>query len=39
MFFARQGCTALLLITLTLWLQCRDIDTLITWVRGAVEGD
>jgi voltage-gated potassium channel len=38
-FLAKQGCAAALLITLTLWLQCGGIATLISWVRGAVAGN
>jgi hypothetical protein len=36
MIFVHQIAAALLLVTLTLWLQCAWIATLITWVRRAV---
>jgi voltage-gated potassium channel len=31
--------TAVLLLILTLWLQCAGLAVLISWVRGAVTGD
>jgi hypothetical protein len=39
MVFVHQIAAALLLVTLTLWLQCGWIATLMTWVRGAVARD
>jgi voltage-gated potassium channel len=39
MIFLRQIGAAFLLITLTLWLHCGGITTLITWARRAVAGD
>jgi voltage-gated potassium channel len=39
MIFTKQASAAALLITLTLWLQCGGIATLITWVRGALAGN
>jgi voltage-gated potassium channel len=39
MIFTKQACAAALLITLTLWLQCGGIATLITWVRGTLAGN
>ena len=38
MILIRQIGTALLLLVLTLWLQCGGIVALITWVRRAVAG-
>ncbi len=39
MGLVHQAGTALLLVTLTIWLQCGGIAMLITWARGAVTGD
>lgn len=37
MTFARQAGTAVLLVTLTLWLQCGGIAVLIHWARASIE--
>jgi succinate dehydrogenase hydrophobic anchor subunit len=39
MGFVHQAVTALLLVVLTIWLQCGGIAMIITWARGAVTGD
>jgi voltage-gated potassium channel len=39
MIFLQQAGIALLLVALTLWLQCGGIAALITWVRTAVAAD
>jgi voltage-gated potassium channel len=39
MIFIRQIGTAFVLVTLTVWLQCGGIATLITWLRSAIAGD
>jgi voltage-gated potassium channel len=39
MLFVRQLGVALFLVTITLWLHCGGIATLITWARLAVAGD
>jgi voltage-gated potassium channel len=39
MRFVHEAGAAFLLITLTVWLQCGGIATLILWVRGSVAGD
>jgi voltage-gated potassium channel len=37
MTFARQAGTAVLLVALTLWIQCAGIAVLIRWARASVE--
>jgi voltage-gated potassium channel len=37
--FIHQFGAAFLMVTLTMWLQCAGVATLITWARGAVAGD
>ena len=39
MLLLHQLGAALLLVTLTMWLECGGIATLITWARRAVAGD
>ena len=37
MIFARQAGTAVILVTLTLWIQCAGIGVLISWARTSIE--
>jgi voltage-gated potassium channel len=37
MTFARQAGTAVVLVTLTLWIQCAGIAMLIHWARASIE--
>jgi hypothetical protein len=37
MTFARQACTAVFLVTLTLWIQCAGIAVLIYMARASIE--
>jgi hypothetical protein len=37
MTFARQACTAVFLVGLTLWIQCAGIAMLIRWARASIE--
>ena len=39
MIFVHEGVAALLLVALTVWLQCGGIAALITWLRRAVAGN
>jgi hypothetical protein len=39
MVFGQETGTALLLVALTVWLQCGGIAALIVWVRSAVPAD
>jgi hypothetical protein len=39
MIFFRESVAAVLLVILTLWLQCAGLAALIFWVRRAVAGD
>src|SRR5579871_6986721 len=39
MLLLHQVAAAFLLVTLTMWLECGGIATLITWARRAVAGD
>ena len=39
MSFFRESVAAVLLVILTLWLQCAGLAALIFWVRRAVAGD
>jgi voltage-gated potassium channel len=39
MIFLQEAGTALLLVALTLWLQCGGIAALITWLRTAIAAD